>query len=70
MKKSVIYFLTALLSLFYVQTSMAQAAQDALYIFRNDGQFDAFFFGDGEHLFLAFARLDFCDLLLGCRLYP
>ncbi len=50
MKKSVIYFLTALLSLFYVQTSMAQAAQDALYIFRNDGQFDAFFFGDIDHI--------------------
>ena len=49
MKKSVLFFLTALLSLFYAQTSMAQAAQDALYIFRNDGKFDAFFFGDACH---------------------
>ena len=50
MKKSVLFFLTALLSLFYAQTSMAQAAQDALYIFRNDGKFDAFFFGDIDHI--------------------
>lgn len=50
MKKSVLYILTALLSLLCVQTSMAQAVQDALYIFRNDGQFDAFFYGDIDHI--------------------
>lgn len=50
MKKSALFLLTVLLSLFYAQTSMAQATQDALYIFRNDGQFDAFFFGDIDHI--------------------
>ena len=50
MKKSVLYILTVLLSLLCVQTSMAQATQDALYIFRNDGQFDAFFFGDIDRI--------------------
>lgn len=34
------------------------------------GGVDAFFFGNGEHLFLAFARLDFRDLLLGCCAVP
>jgi hypothetical protein len=29
------------------------------------GKFDAFFFGEREHFFLALARLDFSDLILG-----
>lgn len=50
MKKSVLYILTAMLSLFCVQTSMAQATQDALYIFRNDGGFNAFFYADIDRI--------------------
>ena len=43
---TLLYILTLLLSVFSVQTANAQTVQDALYIFRNDGQFNAFFFGD------------------------
>lgn len=43
--------LTALLSLCAIQPVQAQkAVQDALYIFRNDGGFDAFFYGDIDHI--------------------
>lgn len=42
--------LTLLLSVFSVQTANAQVVQDALYIFRNDGGFNAFFFGDIDHI--------------------
>ena len=45
-RSTLLYILTALLSVISVQTSYAQATQDALYIFRNDGQFNAFFYGD------------------------
>lgn len=47
---ALLYMLTFLLSVFSVQTSKAQAVQDALYIFRNDGGFDAFFYGDIDHI--------------------
>ena len=40
MKKSALYLLTALLSLFYAQASMAQVVQDAFYVYRNDGNFN------------------------------
>ena len=50
MKKSALYLLTALLSLFCVQTSMAQAVQDALYVYRNDGFFNGFFYADIDHI--------------------
>lgn len=43
---TLLYILTLLLSVFSVQTVNAQAKQDALYIFRNDGGFNAFFFAD------------------------
>lgn len=46
MRTILLYILTALLSVLSVQTANAQAVQDALYIFRNDGGFDAFFWGD------------------------
>lgn len=42
--------LIALLSVFSALSSMAQTSQDALYIFRNDGQFNAFFYGDIDHI--------------------
>ena len=45
-RSTLLYILTLLLSVFSVQTVNAQTVQDALYIFRNDGQFNAFFFGD------------------------
>ena len=50
MKSRFTYILILFLSVFSVQTSMAQAKQDALYIFRNDGHFNAFFFGDIHHI--------------------
>jgi hypothetical protein len=40
--------LTALLSVLGIQSAQAQAVQDALYIYRNDGGFNAFFFDDIE----------------------
>ena len=45
-KATLLYLLTLLLTVFSVQPVQAQAVQDALYIFRNDGKFDAFFYGD------------------------
>ena len=50
MRSSLLYILTALLSVFSIHVSHAQAVQDALYIYRNDGQFNAFFFGDIERI--------------------
>ncbi len=47
---TLLYILTLLLSVFSVQTVNAQAKQDALYIFRNDGGFNAFFFADIDHI--------------------
>lgn len=47
---ALLYILTVLLSICSIQTSHAQAKQDALYIFRNDGQFNAFFFGDIDRI--------------------
>ena len=49
-RSTLLYILTTLLSVFSIQTSYAQATQDALYIFRNDGQFNAFFYGDIDHI--------------------
>ena len=37
MRSSLLYILTALLSVFSIHVSHAQAVQDALYIYRNDG---------------------------------
>ena len=47
---TLLYILTLLLSVFSVQTANAQAKQDALYIFRNDGGFNAFFYDDIDHI--------------------
>lgn len=49
-RRTLLYILTAVLSVFGVQTAGAQTAQDALYIFRNDGKFNAFFYGDIDHI--------------------
>ena len=48
-KATLLYLLTLLLTVFSVQTAQAQAVQDALYIYRNDGQLNAFFYGDIDH---------------------
>ena len=45
-RATLLYIITLLLTVFSVQPVQAQAVQDALYIFRNDGKFDAFFYGD------------------------
>ena len=42
--------LVAMLAMFSTLPVSAQQTQDALYIFRNDGQFNAFFFGDIDHI--------------------
>ena len=47
---SILYLLTVVLSAFIVQAVQAQTDQDALYIFRNDGKFNAFFYGDIDHI--------------------
>ena len=51
-----VYLLTLLLSVLGIQTSQAQATQDALYIYRNDGGFCAFFYGDINHI--AYSKID------------
>jgi len=47
--RTLLYMLTLLLSAIAVPAD-AQLRQDALYIFRNDGQFNAFFYGDIDHI--------------------
>ena len=48
MKRHTYYILLVLLA-FVFQTAQAQTEQDALYIYRNDGGFNAFFFDDIDH---------------------
>ena len=48
--KRYIAILVAVLAMFSVLPMSAQQTQDALYIFRNDGQFNAFFFGDIDRI--------------------
>ena len=45
-----------MLTVFSAQPLQAQAVQDALYIFRNDGKFDAFFYGDIKRI--GYSRID------------
>ena len=49
-RRMLLFALTLLLSVAGIQSAMAQASQDALYIFRNDGQFNAFCVGDIDHI--------------------
>lgn len=49
MKQYRYIFLSLLLAL-VAQATLAQTAQDALYIFRNDGSFNAFFYEDIDHI--------------------
>ena len=48
--KRYLSILVAVLAMFSVLPVSAQQTQDALYIFRNDGQFNAFFFGDIDRI--------------------
>jgi len=53
---TILFLLTVLLSVISGQTVLAQAEQDALYIFRNDGNFNAFFYGDIDHI--GYSKID------------
>ena len=48
--KRYISIIVAMLAMFSVLPVSAQQTQDALYIYRNDGGFNAFFFGDIHHI--------------------
>ena len=48
--KRYISIIVAVLAMFSVLPVSAQQTQDALYIFRNDGEFNAFFFGDIDRI--------------------
>ena len=50
MRQYTLYILSAMLSLFFADDALAQQKQDALYIFRNDGKFNAFFYADINHI--------------------
>lgn len=50
MKRYVISFMAALLSILGGMPMSAQQTQDALYIYRNDGNFNGFFFVDIDHI--------------------
>lgn len=49
-RHTLLLMLTFILSTFAVQEVSAQQVQDALYIFRNDGKFNAFFYADIRHI--------------------
>ena len=48
--KRYLSILVAVLAMFSVLPMSAQQTQDALYIYRNDGGFNAFFFGDIDRI--------------------
>ena len=50
MKRYTLYILVAILGMLNIQPAAAQEVQDALYIFRNDGGFNAFFFADIQRI--------------------
>lgn len=50
MKRYTLFILTVVLSMLGIQTVSAQQTQDALYIYRNDGGFNGFFFADIERI--------------------
>ena len=56
--RTLLYMLTLLLSVVGIQPAEAQesAVQDALYIYRNDGGFHGFFYGDIERF--EYSRID------------
>ena len=54
--RTLLYLLTLLLSLVAIQPAQAQALQNSLYIFRNDGGFNAFFYSDIDHI--SYSKVD------------
>ena len=50
MKRYTLIILAVVLSMLGIQTASAQQTQDALYIYRNDGGFNGFFFADIERI--------------------
>lgn len=50
MKHYTLYILATILGLLNIQPANGQEAQDALYIFRNDGGFNAFFYADIDRI--------------------
>ena len=55
-RATLLYIIALMLTVFSAQPLQAQAVQDALYIFRNDGKFDAFFYGDIKRI--GYSRID------------
>jgi hypothetical protein len=56
MKRYFLYLLTAILGMLNIQPASAQQTQDALYIFRNDGAFNGFFYDDIDHI--SYSKVD------------
>ena len=56
MKRYFLYLLTAILGMLNIQPASAQQTQDALYIFRNDGGFNGFFYNDINHI--SYSKVD------------
>lgn len=50
MKRYTLYILVAILGMLNIQPAGAQQKQDALYVFRNDGKFNAFYYADIERI--------------------
>ena len=50
MKQFTLYIVAAILGMLNIQPASAQQTQDALYIFRNDGGFNAFFYADIDRI--------------------
>lgn len=50
MKRYTLYILVAILGMLNIQPAEAQQKQDALYVFRNDGKFNAFYYADIERI--------------------
>lgn len=54
--RTLLYIAAVMLAVMNALTASAQTTQDALYIFRNDGKFNAFFYGDIDHI--AYSKVD------------
>ena len=50
MKRYTLYIIVAILGMLNIQPAEAQQKQDALYVFRNDGKFNAFYYADIDHI--------------------
>lgn len=57
---TLLYLMALLLAVPQTAAAQTKAAQDALYIFRNDGGFDAFFYADIDHI--EYSKIDTLDV--------